>query len=340
MPWWAAVLIALLGTAIGFALDAGSGNRELSGGFAAFYMIGCVAAVLAVRQEAIFTAVVQPPLILFAAVPGAYFLFHHSEINGIKDILINCGYPLIERFLLMFTTSVIVLLIGMARWYFGAPARAGGSATATKTATTVAGAGLLSGLKAKLAAFTEPTGDDEAKPHKHAIDRNATVASPTPGRRPSKRSASTKSRHVRPPANDGSDAVSPSRRRPTHARDFDDAADGPPPRRRAPRDPNRRTPPPEYRWDPRDPRQPRQRSPYERPTPRPERDDLYPSGDPYETPPPRRQPPAAGSNGTHHPVSRVRYRGSDAADSGNPEDVQYRNRPRTRHGLDDRRYRD
>ena len=84
-----------------------------------------MAAVLAVRQSGIFTAVVQPPLILFVAVPTAYFLFHRAEIAGIKDILINCGYPLIERFLLMFTTSVAVLLIGMARWYFGAADRAG-----------------------------------------------------------------------------------------------------------------------------------------------------------------------------------------------------------------------
>ena len=51
--------------------------------------------------------------------PGAYFLFHGSKITGIKDILINCGYPLIERFPLMFFTSAAVLVIGMVRWYLG-----------------------------------------------------------------------------------------------------------------------------------------------------------------------------------------------------------------------------
>ncbi len=90
----------------GFAIDAGSGHRELTFLFAALYVIGCVAAVLAVRQSGLFTAVVQPPLVLFIAVPTAYFLFHHAEIHGVKDILINCGYPLIERFLLMFMTSL------------------------------------------------------------------------------------------------------------------------------------------------------------------------------------------------------------------------------------------
>ncbi len=70
VPWWAAVLIAVIGTTIGFAIDAGSGNKELGGVFAAMYALGCVVAVLAVRQSGIFTAVIQPPLILFVAVPG------------------------------------------------------------------------------------------------------------------------------------------------------------------------------------------------------------------------------------------------------------------------------
>ena len=82
-------------------------------------MLGCIFAVLAVRQSGIFTAVIQPPLILFVAVPTAYFLFHGGQLGGVKDLAINCGYPLIERFPLMFFTSAAVLLIGMGRWYFG-----------------------------------------------------------------------------------------------------------------------------------------------------------------------------------------------------------------------------
>lgn len=332
------MLIATLGTALGFAFDAGSGNRELSAVFATLYLLGCVAAVLAVRQEAIFTAVVQPPLILFVAVPGAYFLFHLSEIDGIKDILINCGYPLIERFLLMFTTSVIVLLIGMARWYFGDSARpAPAAATRTSSARAAAGpaalAGVLAAVKAKLSTLAMPrrAAPDGEDPRRHAIDRN-TTSRPRPGsRRPTKRAAPSRSRHVRPPLDDGSAPPPSPRRRPTHARDREDDFDAPlPPRRRAPRDPSRRPPPPDY---PREPRQPRQRSPYERPMPRPDRygppGEPYPGGDPYDMPPPRRRPAAA--NGSHHPVSKVRYRGADAGDSGAEENVQHRRRPRARH---------
>lgn len=344
------MLIATLATAVGFAFDAGSGNRELSGVFAALYLMGCVAAVLAVRQEAIFTAVVQPPLILFVSVPGAYFLFHLSDIQGIKDILINCGYPLIERFLLMFTTSVIVLLIGMARWYFGDAARpapvTSGQAAAKSTAAVGAAAGVLAAIKTKLSELSMPTrgsaAHDDAEPRKHAIDRDTTTRRRQDPRRPTKRTAPTRSRHVRPPLDDDL-APPPSRRRPTHAREDDDFADGPPPRRRAPRDPSRRPPPPEYLRDPREPRQPRQRSPYERPMPRPERYgppvDPYPGVDPYDgaPPPPRRRP--APASGTHHPVSKVRYRGADAGDDGSTEGAQYRRRPRSSRGTSDR-YRD
>ena len=119
VPWWGAVLIATTTTLAGIAIDASSGLRELTNVCAALYLIGCVAAVLVVRRSALFTAMVQPPLILFIVVPTAYYLFHRAEIAGVKDVLINCGYPLIQRFPLMLITSLLVLLIGLARWYLG-----------------------------------------------------------------------------------------------------------------------------------------------------------------------------------------------------------------------------
>ena len=94
-------------------------HKELTSVFAGLYIAGCVAAVLAVRQDGLFTAVIQPPLILFCAVPGAYWLFHGGKVGNLKDLLINCGYPLIERFPLMLGTAGGVLLIGLIRWYLG-----------------------------------------------------------------------------------------------------------------------------------------------------------------------------------------------------------------------------
>jgi Domain of unknown function (DUF6542) len=323
VPWWGAILIAAAATLTGIAIDAGSGHRELTFLFAALYVIGCVAAVLAVRPSGIFTAVVQPPLILFIAVPTAYFLFHRAEIAGIKDILINCGYPLIERFLLMFTTSVAVLLIGMARWYFGAPVRAG---TATPKAGAAVGAGLVAGIGAKVTALLNRRTADEAdpdvaepvrRPRKHTIDRPATAARRPRERRTTKREAPSSSRHARPPLNDpDGPASAPRRRYAGRPAEVDDAPGSPPPRRRrTPREPGVRPTKREYRpreWEPTEPperpgRSSRASDPY----------DLY-SGyepsEPYAAPP----PPS-----THNPFSNVRYRGS----ADDEDDNRYR-RPR------------
>nr|MDT0524562.1 hypothetical protein [Streptomyces sp. DSM 41633] len=114
-------------------------------------------AVLAVQQAGLFTAVIQPPLILFVAVPGSYFLFHGGELQGVKDLAINCGYPLIERFPLMLFLSATVLLIGLGRWYIGLTSRnetevddASGTAKGAKTATATPVAGIVSSVTAKL----------------------------------------------------------------------------------------------------------------------------------------------------------------------------------------------
>ena len=139
VPSWGAVLIAITFAAVGFAFDAGSGGKELTAVFAGAYVVGCIAAVLAVRQSGVFTAVIQPPLILFVTVPGAYFLFHGATIDGVKDLLINCGYPLIERFPLMFFTSAVVLLIGMVRWYQGMSSRRAAPAEAVRVGRPVRG---------------------------------------------------------------------------------------------------------------------------------------------------------------------------------------------------------
>ena len=84
VPWWGAVLIAATLMAVGFAFDAGSGAKELTSVFAGTYVVGCIFAVLAVRQSGIFTAVIQPPLLLFGAVPTAYFVFTGSSSRTSK----------------------------------------------------------------------------------------------------------------------------------------------------------------------------------------------------------------------------------------------------------------
>lgn len=333
-PWYAALLIAVTATAIGYGIDAG--HKELTHVFAGFYIAGCVAAVLAVRQDGIFTTIIQPPLILFCAVPGAYWLFHDAKIGRLKDLLINCGYPLIERFPLMLGTAGAVLAIGLARWYFG-NAQGATTASTSSGATSVDVKSFFNTIGAKLQSVLQPDADDtdEASEPRRGRTSGASDRTRRTARdgRSSTRSARARSRHARPPLDDES-VERPerprrsARRSPAAARDYD-AAEPPRRSRRRPRPEGD----PEPRREPRTRRNPYER-PYDRPAPRSSRFDGFESyGDryddsrePYE--PRRRRPPSTGSGGTHHPISQVRYRGGTQDQPREPH-TERRGRSRT-----------
>jgi uncharacterized protein DUF6542 len=322
VPSWGAVLIAFTFTAIGFAFDAGSAAKELTTVFAGGYVIGCVAAVIAVRQSSVFTAVIQPPLLLFVTVPGAYFLFHSGTVDGLKDLLINCGYPLIERFPLMFFTTAIVLLIGLVRWYLGMASRRGAPAEAEPAETESRFSAVTSKISGLLAKDSEDGAEpvEEAPPRRrakqHSIDRaprtGRTTAQGTRTRngKPTKRTQPSRSRHNRPPETEIIEPVAERPRRPRPARRTTDPTVPPAEPRRRPRASSarepRKTPPPTER-----------RSPYQRP----DRHSRFDGFEPFE---PHGTNGSNGTNGSHHPVSRVRYRGADAGE----ERTQHRTRPR------------
>jgi hypothetical protein len=353
------VVLAFTLTAVGFAFDAGSGSRELGFVFSACYVLGCLLAVLAVRQSGIFTAVIQPPLLLFVTVPGAYFLFHGSEIHGLKDLAINCGYPLIERFPQMFFTSAAVLLIGMGRWYLGMSSRrptdASETATAVKPAAkseakpkagkAAAAGGLVAALKQTVSGLiAAPAGTDEADDEprrRRSAERPRRTAKPAAerarssrdtargagARKPATRAGtSSRGRHNRPPE---TEIIEPVVDRPRRSRSAPRASESPEPRRRS-----RSQAPREGREvrEPREPRDPRKqpprerRSSYDRPERRAERPRRLDDYEPYE---PLEPHPRNGSS-SHHPISRVRYRGADEDD----ERSEYRSNPRSRRSRD------
>lgn len=336
VPWWAALLIAVGATAVGFAIDAGSGHKELTHVFAGFYIAGCVAAVLAVRQEGVFTAIIQPPLILFCAVPGGYWLFHGRKVGHLKDLLINCGYPLIERFPLMLGTAGGVLLIGLIRWYLGMSHRTTGTTTVPEdgdSATSAQVKSFVSGIVAKLqsALRGDPGEDDPDQATTSDARRTRTARRPanaratTRGGRSATRPTRTQSRRVRPSSEDPDEPRLERPRRPSRgsqtARDVDPA--DPPRRSRRPR-PDADAERGQARRESRT-----RRGAYE-PAPRGSRFDGF---DPYQPPADRyapyepregyepyetrgRRPAARGTNGadpTHHPISRARYRGEAPA---------------------------
>jgi hypothetical protein len=333
VPWWAAVIVAVTSTAAGFAFDAGSG-KELTTAFSALYVAGCVAAVLAVRQSGLFTAVIQPPLILFCAVPGAYWLFHGAKFTGLKDLLINCGYPLIERFPLMLFTSGGVLVIGIIRWLLATVTRPAATATAESDTTSsdaqpTGPTSLLAPISRLLTIFQRESADDEkadkaakaGSRRAHAVERSAKPARSTrsaTSRRTAKRPATSRSRHIRPPLEESPDPTldRAGRRRPTRTREFD--VPDPPRRSRLPRDPDLRgRPGRDIRRDP--------HSRKGRAVRRSSRFDPYEPIEPYEpiapSEPRRRSVPngISGTTATHHPISQVRYRGSARAEESRQE---------------------
>ncbi len=117
IPAGAAVLIAVACTFLGFLIDAGGDGAELTGTFAALYVAGCVAAVLAVRYRGLFSTMVLPPLLLFIAVPLSYQLLTGRASTGLKDILLNLAIPLVDRFPTMILATALVLGIGGLRIY-------------------------------------------------------------------------------------------------------------------------------------------------------------------------------------------------------------------------------
>jgi hypothetical protein len=354
IPWWGAILLAATAAAVGFAFDAGTGNKELSAVFAVCYVTGCLLAVLAVRQSGVFTAAIQPPLILFFAVPGAYLLFHSSEIGGLKDILINCGYPLIERFPLMFITSAVVLVIGMIRWYQGVVARRGAPADAVAEVSETRAAG--KGAAAETTVIDAVEATPRRRRREHSVDRpsrapaaaGADAAAEDPPRRPRKApkaapvAGASRSRHVRPPEPEpdvGEPPTNRPRRRP--AAQAGPPIDPPPEPRRRPRpaqprearEPRRNLPPVDGRGAHERPERRDRPLRAERPehSDRPERR-RRPSGyepyEPYDSPSEPR--PTNGASGSHHPVSRVRYRGDDDGEAR----IEHRTRPRRPRSAD------
>jgi hypothetical protein len=281
------------------------------------FVLGCIFAVLAVRQSGIFTAVIQPPLILFVAVPTSYFLFHGAQLTGIKDTLINFGYPLIERFPLMFFTSAAVLLIGMGRWYYGLSSRRSATRSTVKDTTGSRVSSVTSKMSSLLTGEPADSADDavdidESPRRRHAIERPARATKSTAGTsrtpRTAKRATPSRSRHARPPETEIIEPVAERPRRPRTPRQSEQPPVPPAEPRRRPRtsstrEPRKAVPPAE------------RRSSYDRPERRRGYDDYQP-----------REPHVSNGNGTHHPISRVRYRGgADESD----DRADHRTRPRS-----------
>ncbi|MFT4043808.1 MAG: hypothetical protein QM673_11670, partial [Gordonia sp. (in: high G+C Gram-positive bacteria)] len=116
IPWWGAVLVAAIPTALGAAIDANK-TDTLGSVFNFLYLVGCVAAALAVRRRALFTAAAQPPLIAFAIGIATLYGLNADEASGLKALVFKVLLPIANDFPWMALTFIITLLLVIGRWY-------------------------------------------------------------------------------------------------------------------------------------------------------------------------------------------------------------------------------
>lgn len=119
VPGWAAVAIAACAAFLGVLVDGLITGSELTLRFSVIYVLGCTVAALLVRHRSLFTAVVQPPIILFIAVPSAYIALNGGSLS-LKGMLLNV-IPLVNRFPLMLFATTVVMMIGAVRLWQNRP---------------------------------------------------------------------------------------------------------------------------------------------------------------------------------------------------------------------------
>ncbi|TCO58543.1 hypothetical protein EV192_105613 [Actinocrispum wychmicini] len=119
MPWWAAVLLALVLSAAGAILDKDrltDDDRLTSLGlYQVLFLAGCVVAVLAVRRRNLFGPMVQPPLIFAVTFIPVQLTARTSTETGMKKLIFEVGLPLASSFPWMAGATAGTILLGVLR---------------------------------------------------------------------------------------------------------------------------------------------------------------------------------------------------------------------------------
>jgi hypothetical protein len=110
--WWVAVLIAFVPTVIGFVADL-SINNDIGIIAWVLTLLGVALAALAVRRHALFTVMVQPPLVVLAALIVGYVIA--TLTGGITGGVLNLGLKLVGTFPLMLVATLVAVILGVIR---------------------------------------------------------------------------------------------------------------------------------------------------------------------------------------------------------------------------------
>lgn len=121
VPWWGAVLIAAGCTALGALIDL-TLNASLGLIYNLLFVLGCLLAALAVRQRALFTAAVQPPLVtLGIGMASLYFAAlarsGSGRPQGMRRMVLNIALPFSNLFPWILTAFLLTLAVVGYRYF-------------------------------------------------------------------------------------------------------------------------------------------------------------------------------------------------------------------------------
>ena len=114
IPWWAAILAALVPAFIGAFIDINS-SKTVGWTFYVVFFLGALAAILLVQRRSLFGPMVQPPLVLAATVPVLVLLTGGVQKGGLSAMALGLGKPLIDSFPVMALTTAVTVGLGILR---------------------------------------------------------------------------------------------------------------------------------------------------------------------------------------------------------------------------------
>lgn len=114
IPWWAAILSALVPAFIGAFIDINS-SKTVGWTFIAVFFVGALAGILLVQRRSLFAPMVQPPLILAATVPTLVLLTGGVKKGGLAAMALGLGQPLVDSFPVMAVTTAATVAVGILR---------------------------------------------------------------------------------------------------------------------------------------------------------------------------------------------------------------------------------
>lgn len=108
VPWYGAVLIAVVLTVIGLMIAGNNFSDGVPTSLWVCFLAGAVLAVLVVRRQAVFTTMVQPPLVLAAVT------FVGARMFGGMDTVF-AGVNVVKLFPMMCVGTGIAIVLGLIR---------------------------------------------------------------------------------------------------------------------------------------------------------------------------------------------------------------------------------